>query len=149
MQKKLLLTIALCTITILSQAQITVDVFINGIKSGNYTVKIDDIDDEGIAYKKKVFKKTDKLTIELSGKSLAKGYYRKVQVVGDGDKDKVLETFDETQGAVGQFILTNENVFKRLSKGNAIKLYLLLTPANTKSKMPSKKIFIGTISREK
>jgi hypothetical protein len=149
MQKKLLLVVALCIITLLTQAQITVDVFINGIKAGNYTVKIDDTDDEGIAYKKKVFKKTDKLTVELSGKSLSKGYYRKVQVVGDGDKDKVLETFNETEGAEGQFILTNEAIFKRLSKGNAIKLYLLMTPANTKSKLPSKKIFIGTISREK
>ena len=149
MQKKLLLILTLCTITILGKAQINVNVFINGTKSGAYTVKIDDVDDEGISYKKKVFKKTDKLTVELSGKSLSKGYYRKVQVVGDGDKDKVLETFDETQGAEGQFILTNENVFKRLSKGNAIKLYLLMTPANTKSKLPSKKIFIGTISREK
>jgi phenylpyruvate tautomerase PptA (4-oxalocrotonate tautomerase family) len=149
MQKKIILLITSCVITFLVKAQINVNVFINGIKAGAYTVKVDDVDDEGIAYKKKIFKKTDKLTIELSGKSLAKGYFRKVQVVGDGDKDKVLETFEETQGAVGQFILTNEKIFNRLSKGNAIKLYLLMTPANTKSKMPSKKIFIGTIAREK
>jgi hypothetical protein len=149
MQKKILLALVFCTITILTQAQINVNVFINGVKAGAYAVTIDDVEDEGIAYKKKVFKKTDKLTIEISGKSLSKGYYRKVQVVGDGDKDKVLEIFNETEGAEGQFILTNEDIFKRLSKGNAIKMYLLMTPANTKSKMPSKKIFIGTISREK
>jgi hypothetical protein len=149
MQKKILLIAAFSAITLLSKAQINVNVFINGTKSGTYTVKIDDVDDEGISYKKKVFKKTDKLTVELSGKSLAKGYFRKVQVVGDGDKDKVLETFNETEGAEGQFVLTNEDIFKRLSKGNAIKMYLLMTPANTKSKLPSKKIFIGTISREK
>ena len=149
MQKKTLFIVLFCAISFFAKAQINVDVFINGIKAGTYTVIVDDVDDEGIAYKKKTIKKTDKLTVELSGKSLAKGYFRKVQVVGDGDNDKVLETFDETQGAEGQFILTNDNVFKRLSKGNAIKLYLLLTPANTKSKLPSKKIFIGTISREK
>jgi hypothetical protein len=146
MQKKLLIIIALCTITFLSRAQLTVDVFINGLKAGNYTVKIDDVDDEGIAYKKKVFKKVDKLTIQLSGKSLSKGYYRKVQVVGDGDK--VISTFDETVGADGQFKITDANVFKLLSKGNDVKLYLLQTPANTKSKNKTKKIFIGLLKRE-
>ena len=126
MQKKIILLAIFCAITFLTKAQINVNVFINGTKAGAYTVTIDDVDDEGIGYKKKVFKKTDKLTVELSGKSLQKGYFRKVQVIGDGDKDKVLETFDETQGAVGQFVLTNDAVFKRLSKGNAIKLYLII-----------------------
>ncbi len=149
MKKKVVLLITFCAIILSINAQIKVNVFINGIKAGAYAVKIDDVDDEGISYKKKVFKNADKLTVELSGKSLLKGHTRKVQVVGDGDKDKVLETFNETVGAEGQFILTNNTIFKRLSKGDAIKLYLLMTPVNTKSKMPSKKIFIGTISREK
>ncbi len=149
MKKKVVLFFTFCAIILSINAQIKVNVFINGIKAGAYAVKIDDVDDEGISYKKKVFKNADKLTVELSGKSLLKGHTRKVQVVGDGDKDKVLETFNETVGAEGQFILTNNTIFKRLSKGDAIKLYLLMTPVNTKSKMPSKKIFIGTISREK
>ncbi len=149
MKKKVLLLITFCVIILSINAQIKVNVFINGIKAGAYAVKIDDVDDEGISYKKKVFKNADKLTVELSGKSLLKRHTRKVQVVGDGDKDKVIETFNETVGAEGQFVLTNNTIFNRLSKGNAIKLYLLMTPVNTKSKMPSKKIFIGTISREK
>ncbi len=149
MKKKVLLLITFCVIILSINAQIKVNVFINGIKAGAYAVKIDDVDDEGISYKKKVFKNADKLTVELSGKSLLKGHTRKVQVVGDGDKDKVIETFNETVGAEGQFVLTNNTIFNRLGKGNAIKLYLLMTPVNTKSKMPSKKIFIGTISREK
>jgi hypothetical protein len=147
MKKKVVLLITFCAIILSINAQIKVNVFINGIKAGAYAVKIDDVDDEGISYKKKVFKNADKLTVELSGKSLLKRHTRKVQVVGD--KDKVLETFNETVGAEGQFILTNNTIFKRLSKGDGIKLYLLMTPVNTKSKMPSKKIFIGTISREK
>jgi hypothetical protein len=149
MQKKIIIAAFFLSSSLLSKAQVNVNVFINGIKAGAYVVKVDNVDDEGIAYSKKVYKKTEKFTVELSGKSLSKGYLRKVQVVGNEDKDKVLETFNETEGAVGQFVLTNKNVFKRLSNGKAIKLYLLMTPANTKSKLPAKKIFIGSISREK
>ena len=125
-------------------AQTTVDVFINGIKAGQYRLAANQTDG-GISYKKSTYKSVDKLTIQIKGKSVDGGYFRKVEVMGDDATPLFIAP--ETEGAVGQFVLTNKSVLKRLAKGKALKLYVEKTPANTKSKEAVKKVYIGTLSR--
>ena len=127
-------------------AQTTVDVFINGTKAGQISLKANEATG-GLSYKKSVYKKIDKLSIQISGKSVVGGYYRKVQVIGD-DMTPMLVA-DETVGAVGQFVLTNDAIIKRLKNGKPITLYVEKTPANTKSKEKVTKIYLGTLTREK
>lgn len=125
-------------------AQTTVDVFINGIKAGQYTLAANQTDG-GISYKKSTYKSVDKLTIQIKGKSVDGGYFRKVEVMGDDATPLFIAA--ETEGAVGQFVLTNKSVLKRLAKGKLLKLFVEKTPANTKSKEAVKKVYIGTLSR--
>ena len=125
-------------------AQVTVDVFINGIKAGQYTLAANQ-NDGGISYKKSVYKNVDRISVEIKGKSVDGGYFRKVEVMGDDATPIFIAA--ETEGAVGQFVLTDKNVLKRLSKGKALKLFVEKTPANTKSTEGVKKVYIGTLSR--
>ena len=127
-------------------AQATVDVFINGLKAGQYIIKANQTDSGGMAYKKSVYKNVDRLSIQIKGKSVDGGYLRKVQVMGD-DATPIF-IVDETVGAVGQFILSDKAVLKRLSKGKTIKLYVEKTPANTKSKEAVRTVYIGRLTRQ-
>ena len=127
-------------------AQCTVDVFINGVKAGQISLKAKETTG-GLSYKKSVYKSIDKLTIQIQGKSVDGGYFRKVMVMGDGEE--ALFTSSETQGAVGQFVLTDKAVIKRLKSGKSVTLYVEKTPANTKSKEAVSKVYLGTLTREK
>lgn len=146
MKRSFLLIIFISFLSIGANAQTTVDVFINGIKAGQYNINADQTDG-GISYKKSTYKKVDRLTIQIKGKSVDGGYFRKVEVMGDDEKP--LYIANETEGAAGQFVLTNEAVLNRLSKGKSLKLIVEKTPANTKSMEASRKIYIGTLSRTK
>ena len=126
-------------------AQVTVNVFINGIMGGQYNIRANQVDSGGISYKKSVYKNVDRLSIQIKGKSVDGGYLRKVEVMGDGATP--IFTAAETQGVPGQFILTNKNVLKILGKGRSIKMYVEKTPANTKSTEGVKKVYIGMLTR--
>jgi hypothetical protein len=104
----ILLFISLSTAAI---AQCTVDVFINGIKAGQITLNANE-EAGGLSYKKSVYKNIDKLSIQIQGKSVDGGYFRKVMVMGEGEEPILVAS--ETDGAVGQFILTDKDVIKRL-----------------------------------
>ncbi len=127
-------------------AQTTVDIFINGTKAGQISLNADQ-NTGGISYKKSVYKKIDRLTVEIHGKSVDGGYYRKVQVIGDDVAPMLIAS--ETEGAVGQFVLTDSKLIKRLTKGKPITLYVEKTPANTKSTEAVTKVYLGTLTREK
>jgi len=143
--KKLLMAAILLGFAFASKAQTTVDVFINGIKSGQYIMKNDN-DSAGLSYKKKDYKNIDRLSIQLSGKGLKKGYLRKVEV--KNSKDEQLFIVDETVGADGQFVLTDKKVLKSLISGKPVKLYLHLTPGNTLSKEKPSVKYIGSLWRQ-
>lgn len=127
-------------------AQTTTDIFINGIKAGQISLKANE-NTGGLSYKKEVYKDIDRLSIEIHGKSVDGGYYRKVEVVGDDMTPMLIAS--ETEGAVGQFIITDKNIIKRLKKGNPITLYVVKTPANTKSTEAVSRVYLGTLTREK
>jgi hypothetical protein len=146
MKLKSFLLLLFAAITAGSSAQVTVDVFINGTKSGQYLLK-EGQQEGGISYNKKIYKSMDRLSIQIKGKSVDGGYFRKVEITGDGNS--AIFTADETVGAGGQFILTDKAVFKRLNKGKPINLYVVKTPANTKSSEGVSKVFIGTLSTSK
>lgn len=129
-----------------SLAQCTVDVFINGIKAGQITLNAGQ-NTGGLSYKKSTYKNIDKLSIQIQGKSVDGGYFRKVHVIGDEVTPMLIAP--ETAGAVGQFILTDKSIIKRLKNGKPITLYVEKTPANTKSKEAVSKVYLGTLTREK
>jgi len=127
-----------------TKAQITVDIFINGIKSGQYIVKDGDME-AGMWYKKAVYRSMNKLSIQVKAKSIKSDTYRRsVEAVDDASNSLVLAP--ETAGVLGNFDLTDRAVLKRLGKGKIVKLYLQMDPANPSSKAPSKRIFIGNLT---
>ncbi len=140
-----MLLLLLASFSMGAYAQVTVDVFINGIKSGQYTIKANQTDSGGLSYKKSVYKNIDRLSVQIKGKSVDGGYYRKVKVMADNATPLYIAS--ETEGVTGQFILTDKNVLKRLGKGKAITLYVEKTPANTKSTEAVKKVYIGRLTR--
>jgi hypothetical protein len=146
MKKVFLLVVLFVSLGVVSFSQCTVDVFINGIKAGQITLKANQAYG-GLSYKKSTYKDIDKLTIQIQGKSVDGGYFRKVHVIGDEVEPMLIA--DETVGAVGQFVLTDKDVIKRLKKGKPVTLYVEKTPANTKSKEAVSKVYLGTLTREK
>ena len=146
MKQKILLILFFAFLAIGSFAQTTVDIFINGIKAGQVVLKKGQ-NSGGLSYKKSVYKNIDRLTIEIHGKSVDGGYYRKIHVIGDDVTPMLIAS--ETPGAVGQFVLTDKNIIKRLKKGKPITMYVEKTPANTKSTEAVSKVYLGTLTREK
>jgi hypothetical protein len=146
MKKVFLFLILFVALGTVSFGQCTVDVFINGVKAGQISLKANQTTG-GLSYKKSVYKNIDKLTIQIQGKSVDGGYFRKVMVMGEGDQPMLVAA--ETVGAVGQFALTDKAVIKRLKSGKSVTLYVEKTPANTKSKEAVSKVYLGTLTREK
>ena len=127
-------------------AQVIVDVFINGTKAGQIDLQAGQ-HTGGLSYKKSVYNNIDRLSIEIRGKSVEGGYYRKLHVMGDDITPMLIAT--ETEGVVGQFNLTDKKIISRLKKGNPITLFVEKTPANTKSAEAITRVYIGTLTREK
>ncbi|MBL7701410.1 MAG: hypothetical protein JNM14_04130 [Ferruginibacter sp.] len=146
MKRIILLVTLFISFSALSFAQCTVDVFINGIKAGQIKLEANQAFG-GLSYKKSTYKNIDKLAIQIQGKSVDGGYFRKVQVLGDDVTPMFIA--DETVGAVGQFILTDKAVIKRLKNGKPVTMWVEKTPANTKSKEAVSKVYLGTLTREK
>ena len=146
MKKLFLFIVLFISFAAASVAQCTVDVFINGVKAGQISLKAKETTG-GLSYKKSVYKNIDKLVIQIQGKSVDGGYYRKVMVMGEGEEPMLVAP--ETVGAVGQFALTDKAVIKRLKSGKSVTLYVEKTPANTKSKEAVSKVYLGTLTREK
>ena len=146
MKKVFLFIFLFVALGTVSMAQCTVDIFINGVKAGQISLKVNQATG-GLSYKKSTYKNIDKLSIQIQGKSVDGGYYRKVQVIGDDVTPMLIAS--ETVGAAGQFILTNKAIIKRLKLGKPITMYVEKTPANTKSKEAVTKVYLGTLTREK
>ena len=147
MKQKFFLILFFALMATGSFAQVTVDVFINGTKAGQIVLNNKQTTGD-LSYKKSVYKNIDKLSIQISGKWVEGGYFRKVMVMGD-DATTPMLVAPETAGAVGQFVLTDNEIIKRLKKGKSISLWLEKTPANTKSKEAVTKVYLGMLSREK
>ena len=146
MKQKILLILFLAFVSAGTFAQCTVDVFINGVKAGQISLKANQATG-GLSYQKSTYKNIDKLSIQIQGKSVDGGYFRKVQVIGDEIEPMLVAS--ETVGAVGQFDLTDKNIIKRLKNGKPITMYVEKTPANTKSKEAVSKVYLGTLTRSK
>lgn len=137
------LFVLISTVTL---AQATVNVFINGTMAGQILLKQNQ-KYGGLSYKKADYKKIDRLVIEIKGRSVDGGYLRKLEVIGDAITPMLVVS--ETPGAVGQFVLTDKLVIRRLTGGKPITMYIEKTPANTKSKEAVSKVYLGTLTSEK
>ena len=147
MKRKSFLVLLLAFFSAGAFAQTTVDVFINGVKTGQYKIEAGQTGGGGISYKKSVYKKMEKLSIQISGKSVDGGYLKKLGVMSDGAASVIW--VPETVGAPGKFEITDNSVFKSLINGKAVKLKIEKTPANTLSKEAVREVYIGTLSRAK
>ena len=140
-----IISILLFTFVIGADAQVSVNVFINGIKSGQYSIKADESKGGGIFYKKSVYKSAERLAIELKGNDMEKAMYKRSVDVTDGAEHS-LYLATETPDIKGQFVISGKGILKRLAKGKPVTLYLLLNPANDKMMAPSRKLYIGSLS---
>ena len=146
MKQKLILILCFSFLSTGLFAQVIVDVFINGTKAGQIDLQAGQ-HTGGLSYKNAVYNNVDRLSIEIRGKSVDGGYFRKVVVIGDELVPMLIAS--ETQGAAGQFDLTDKNIIRRLKKGMPITMYVEKTPANTNSTEAITRVYLGTLTREK
>jgi hypothetical protein len=144
MKIKLMVMTTMLFLAMAAKAQLSVNVYINGVMSGQYTIR-DGQTDGGMWYKKNVYRTASKFAIEVKGKELRNDQYkRSVEAVDDASNSLAL--VKETETTLGHFDLAERAILKRLGKGKIVKLYLQLDPASDKSKAPSKRIFIGNLT---
>jgi len=146
MKQKLFLLLISAFFISASFAQAKVNVFINGTLAGQINLLADQTAAANLSYKKSVYKNIDKLSVQVEGKSVDGSYSRKLIVMGDDNTPLLIA--NETAGIVGQFILTDNGIVKRLKRGKAISLYIEKTPSNIKSKETVKRVYMGTLTRE-
>ena len=142
MKHKLLSALILVFMFNAAFTQSTVSVFINGVKKAEYITKTDETTGS-INLKKSDCKKTKQLTVQIKGEHIGSTIYKRAFEV-TGNADQSLLKVHETAGVPGQFILTK--LKSMLAKGTPLKLYLLMNPADDRSMIPSKRIYMGTIA---
>jgi hypothetical protein len=145
MKHKLFTALILSFMFTAAFAQNTVTVFINGVKKGEYITKTDEAAGGGAVIKKTDCKKLKQLSVQLKGEHVGMTVYKRAMEVTD-NADLSFLTVAETTGIPGKFILTGTQLKSILTKGKPIKLYLLMNPADDRSMIPSKRIYIGTIT---
>jgi hypothetical protein len=126
-------------------AQNTVTVFLNGVKKGEYITKTDETTGGGAIIKKNDCKKLKQLSIQIKGEYIGMTIYKRTMEVTDNADLSFLKV-PESTGIPGKFILTGTKLKSILTKGKSIKLYLLMDPADDRSLIPSKRIYMGTIT---
>ncbi len=129
-----------------SIAQVTVDVLINGSKAGQINLNAN-VNTGGITFDKNAYTNIDRLSIEIHGISVDGAYTRKVQVMGDDILPML--TVPETQGAAGQFDITDKKIIHRLKQGKPITLFVEKTPVNATGTEIISRVYLGTLTREK
>ena len=145
MKYKLLTALILSFMLTAAFAQNTVTVFINGVKKGEYITKTDEATGGGAIIKKTDCKKLKQLSVQLKGEHIGMTVYKRAMEVTD-NADLSFLTVAEAAGTPGKFILTGTQLKSILTKGKPIKLYLLMNPADDRSMIPSKRIYMGTIT---
>jgi hypothetical protein len=125
-------------------SQSTVTVSINGIKKVEYTIK-SDATAAGSSIKIADVKKMSRLTVVINGGEVNNAMYKKT-LEATGNDEITFASAPQTAGVLGQFIFKNNKLKPILLKGKSIKLYLMLEPADDKMMIPSKRIYMGTIS---
>jgi hypothetical protein len=125
-------------------SQNNVTVSINGIKKAEYTIKSDETA-AGSSIKKADVKKMSRLTVLINGEQVNNAIYKKT-LEATGSDDIAVASTAQTAVVKGQFVFKNNKLKSILLKGKSIKLYLMLEPADDKMMIPSKRIYMGTIS---
>ena len=145
MKHKLFTALILFFMFTAAVAQNTVTIFLNGVKKGEYITKTDETNGGGIVVKKNDCKKLKQLSVQIKGEHIGMTVYKRTIEVTDNAGLPFLKV-PETTGTPGKFILTSTKLKSILTKGKPIKLYLLMDPADDRSMIPSKRIYMGTIT---
>ncbi len=141
---KIFLLLPLLFMFTVAYTQSTVTVSINGIKKAEYTIKSDETAAGG-SIKKADVKKMSRLTVLINGEQVNNAVYKKTLEITGSDEIAVVSAL-QTAGVKGQFVFSNTKLKSLLSKGKSVKLFLMLDPADDRMMMPSKRIYMGTIS---
>jgi len=145
MKHKLFTALILIFMFTAAVAQNTVTVFINGVKKGEYITKTSEAAGGGITVKKNDCKKLKQLSVQIKGEHIGMVAYKRTMEVTD-NADLSFLNVPETEGPPGKFILTGPQLKSILTKGKPIKLYLLMNPVDDRMMIPSKRIYMGTIT---
>ena len=86
-----------------------------------------------------------RLTVLINSEQVNNAMYKKT-LEATGNDDVAVASATQTAGVNGQFVFKNNKLKSLLSKGKSVKLYLMLEPADDRIMMPSKRIYMGTIS---
>jgi hypothetical protein len=122
-------------------AQDTAVIYINKANAATCTVKAEQTT-AALPLKKVLLKNVKQFTVQIKTEWLNnKVYVRQLQIESDSS-----EIVAEIKNKPGYFDIYTTNIKKKLLAGKTVKLYLLLDPANSKMMMPSRKIYVGTVS---
>ena len=123
-------------------AQTTVILSINGVKKGEFNINTDKANNT-VTVKKADCKNIKQLQVQVQGEYTGMAVYKRSLNIADA-KDNVLLSIPEK--LAGQFLITDTKIKALIQKGNPVKFFLLMEPANERLMVASKNIFLGTLT---
>ena len=125
-------------------AQDTVTVFANNKKVISF-ISDNNTTDKIVQLKKLSAKKTKQLSLQVQGVHTTQSAYRKSLEITDSDGNQS-STLELEPGSYSKYNIIGIAKKYNLFNGAAIKLFLLLNPANKRMMFPSKRIFLATLT---
>jgi hypothetical protein len=123
-------------------AQTTVILSINGVKKGEFNINTDKANNT-VTVKKADCKNIKQMQVQVQGEYTGMAVYKRSLNIADA-KDNVLLSIPEK--LAGQFLITDTKIKALILKGNPVKFFLLMEPANERLMVASKNIFLGTLT---
>lgn len=142
MKHKLLSLLILSFVFTSGIAQTTVTISINGVKKGEFNINTDKANNT-VTVKKADCKNIKQLQVQVQGEFTGLAVYKRSLDIADA-KDKVLLSIPEK--AAGEFLITDPKIKALIQKGNPVKFFLLMEPANERLMVASKHIYMGTLT---
>lgn len=142
MKHKLLSLLILSFVFTSGIAQTTVILSINGVKKGEFNIHTDKANNS-VTVKKADCKSIKQLQVQVLGEYTGMAVYKRSLNIADA-KDNVILSIPEK--LAGQFFITDAKIKALLQKGNPVKFFLLMEPANERLMVASKNIFLGTLT---
>ncbi len=139
--KNIFLLLAFPLVMLQLAAQDTTSLYINKIKRSTCIVTPEQ-PTTSLILNKKLLYSIKEMSIRVQTKWNNNSIYKKrVEVESDSSI-----FFSETSLKPSFYNITNNKIVKKLQIGKTVNLYLILTPANPKMSIPSRRIYLGTFA---
>lgn len=142
MKLKLLSLLMLSLVFTAGMSQNTVIISFDGSIKANYSITTGETN-LLVPLKKSDCKKLKKMLVQIKSDLIGAGPYKRSLDITD-KADQTVVNLPET--ANGAFTLTDAATKALLAKGSLLKLYLLMQPADERLLIPTKHIYMGTLS---